>query len=111
MELISLHIISLFHALFLAQCVGSAATPLATYLLLGIDFMINMYLGARVFYLHKKGRMADCGETLQNLVVNEFLEFKIPLLFLVCFLASFHGQNAEILGITDKSVNYNDYKH
>ena len=98
-DLIASNIISIFHALFVSQCVGAAATDLSTYLLLGIDFVINMYFQCRVFYLHKKQRFEECAKELHSLVLNEFLEAIIPFLFLVCFLAAYHGPNAEIIGI------------
>ena len=98
-DLVAKNIIAVFHALFVAQCVGAAATQFSTYLLLGIDFAINMYFAGKVFWLFKKKKFDACGETLQGLVMNEFLEFTMPLLFLVCFLAAFHGPNAEIIGI------------
>ena len=83
----------------MAQCLGAAATELSKYLLLGIDFSINLYFAGKVYWLHRKKNFAKCGETLQGLVMNEFLEFIIPLLFLVCFLAAYFGPNAEIIGI------------
>ena len=86
----------------MSQCVGAAATDLSTYLLLGIDFGINMYFTGKVFWLFRKKEFAECGETLQGLVINEFLEFTMPFLFLVCFLAAFHGPNADIIGIKYK---------
>ena len=99
MDLIASNIIAVFHALFVSQCVGAAATDFSTYLLLGIDFVLNMYFQFRVFYLYKKKRFEECSEELQSLVLNEFLEAIIPLLYLVCFLAAFYGPNAEIIGI------------
>ena len=98
-DLIASNIIAVFHALFVSQCVGAAATDFSTYLLLGIDFVLNMYFQFRVFYLYKKKRFEECSEELQSLVLNEFLEAIIPLLYLVCFLAAFYGPNAEIIGI------------
>ena len=97
-DLIASNIIGVFHALFVSQCVGAAATDFSTYLLLGIDFVLNMYFQCRVFYLHKKKRFEECAEELHSLVLNEFLEAIIPFLFLVCFLAAYYGPNAEIIG-------------
>ena len=101
-DLVAKNIIAISHALFVSQCVGAAATDLSTYLLLGIDFAINMYFTSKVVWLFRKKEFAECGETLQGLVINEFLEFTMPFLFLVCFLAAFHGPNADIIGIKCK---------
>ena len=37
-------------------------------------------------------------DTVNVLVMTEVLEFVIPLGYLACFLATYYGQNAEILG-------------
>ena len=97
-DLIASNIVAVFHALFVSQCLGAAATDLSTYLLLGTDFMINMYFQCRVFYLYKKQRFEECAAELHSLVLNEFLEAIIPFLFLVCFLAAYYGPNAQIIG-------------
>ena len=39
-----------FHSLFLAVCVGSAATDTTVWILLGIDFSINIFWCILVFY-------------------------------------------------------------
>ena len=39
-----------FHSIFLAVCVGSAATDATVYTLLVIDFVINFGFTAWVFY-------------------------------------------------------------
>ena len=63
-ELIAGHIVALFHALFLSSCLGSIATEvkhvivlisskivflqMSTYILLGIDFIINLMFTGQV---------------------------------------------------------------
>ena len=93
------HIGALFHALFLASCVGSIATPVSTYILLGIDFAINIAFTCQIYYYHKKGQLEKCGAALMTVVLNEFLEMMVPITFLLCFLVSFYGGNADVIGM------------
>ena len=97
-ELVAGHIIALFHALFLAQCAGASATPVSTYLLLGVDFAINIFFAFNTFRLYKKDKIKECGESLQTLVLNETLEFMVPVMFMICFIAAYFGPNAAVIG-------------
>ena len=97
-DLFATNILSLFHCLFLATCVGSVATEISTYILLGIDFFINIYLCFDVWKKFKKNQWAQCGEALLTLVMVECLEMLVPVCYLVCFLVAFYGPNAETLG-------------
>jgi hypothetical protein len=97
-ELIAGNIVALFHALFLSSCLGSIATAISTYILLGIDFVINLIFTGQVYYYCRHGKIEKCGEALMTLVLNEFLEMTMPLTFLLCFLVSFYGGNSVILG-------------
>jgi hypothetical protein len=99
-ELIAGNIVALFHALFLSSCLGSIATEISTYILLGIDFVINLLFTGQVYYYRKKGNIKKCGDALMSLVLNEFLEMTMPLTFLLCFLVSFYGGNSVILGMS-----------
>ena len=90
-----------FHSLFLAVCVGGAATDVTVYLLIAIDFASNMFWSGLVFYRVKsggeRGRRA-CGDVLKVLVLCETLEVVMPLGYLACFVAAFYGPNARVLG-------------
>jgi len=97
-DLIAGHIVALFHALFLSSCLGSIATEVSTYILLGIDFIINLLFTGQVYWFAKRGKLEKCGEAMMTLVLNEFLEFLVPLTFVLCFLVSFYGGNREVLG-------------
>ena len=120
-ELIAGHIVALFHALFLSRssasclclqpalelhiihallisCVGSIATEMSTYILLGVDFVINLLFTGQIYWYHRQGKVDKCGAALMTLVLNEFLEMTVPITFLLCFLVSFYGGNAFIIG-------------
>ena len=42
------------HLIFLSVCAGALATDLTIYLLVGIDFLINIYFTIKVFYNQAK---------------------------------------------------------
>ena len=97
-ELNIANIVALFHALFLASCVGSIATSISAYILLGIDFAINLLFTFQIYYYHRKGNIEKCAEAMMTVVLNEFLEMFVPLTFLLCFLVSFYGGNSNLIG-------------
>ena len=63
-KLATLHYIESKHALFLAIMVGSVANSLSTWIILGTDFVINIYQGLKIVYMlksseevkHKEGK-------------------------------------------------------
>ena len=97
-ELMVGNIVALFHALFLSSCLGSVATPTSGYILLGIDFGINLIFTGQIYYYSKKEKYEKSADAMMTLVLNEFLEMAVPITFLICFLLSFYGGNAPIIG-------------
>jgi hypothetical protein len=97
-ELLAASIISFFNCLFVATCLGSVATQTATVLLLSMDFLINLYLCFGVWRKYKQEKWAECGEAMMELVLIEWVEFMVPLLYLLCFLAAFYSHNAHVIG-------------
>ena len=107
-ELIAGNIVALFHVLFLSSCIGSIATKMTTYILLGTDFLINIFFTFRVYRHHKNNQVDNCGETLMTLVLNESIEFIVPLTFLICFLVSFYGGNRNVIGKSSRVMRKTD---
>ena len=101
-ELVANNLVLTYHSLFLAVCVGSTATDLTIYLLLSVDFAVNIYFCIKIMWLKKKGttkkHKEECIEKLQLLVLSETLEFVVPIAYLFCFLAAYYGPNAKLLG-------------
>ena len=97
-ELMVGNIVALYHALFLCSCLGSVATPLSGNILLGIDFVINLIFTGQIYFCHKKGKFDKAADAMMTLVLNEFLEMAVPVTFLICFLVSFYGVNAPVIG-------------
>ena len=53
-NLCSIHYMESRHALFFAIIIGSVATPLTIYLVIGLDFIMNIYNGLYVVHMIKK---------------------------------------------------------
>ena len=92
-----------YHTIFLSVCVGGLATNTFLYVLLGVEHSINWHLVYRIWKTKKNMDQNDNNRDLlksdlQSLLLGETLEILIPLAYLVCFLAAYHGPNAEILG-------------
>ena len=60
----SIHLIETAHAIQLTIVLASVATPMTTYIMLGTDFLINVYNGLKIVYqlkLSKKENAKDEG--------------------------------------------------
>ena len=55
-KLATLHYIESKHGLFLAVMVGSVASPLSTWIILGMDFVIDIYHGLKIVYMLKTSK-------------------------------------------------------
>ena len=100
-DLVSTNLAITYHSLFLSVCIANSATELTIWILLVIDFLINICFTIRIYQLKKdfsaKNLEKIC-ELVQVLVLSEFLEMMIPLGYLLCFAAAYYGPNAHILG-------------
>ena len=97
-NLMTTHLISQFYVLFISTVVGSVASMPTTYILIGIDFLINLHGAHNVWKKFKERDITACGEELMTLVLNEFLELIVPICYLFCYLAAWYGQNQGIIG-------------
>ena len=62
----SIHLIETAHAIQLTIVLASVATPMTTYIMLGTDFLINVYNGLKIVYqlkLSKKENTKDEGKS------------------------------------------------
>ena len=48
------HYVETRHALFLATVLADLATPATTYVIIGMDFLLNIYHGSKIVYFIKK---------------------------------------------------------
>lgn len=95
------------HSLFLVIKIGSMATDVTTYLILSVEFMINLHSCYKIFKLHstKVTELSQIHqleskkeEEVQMLVVCEMMEILVPLVYLSTFFIAYYGPNANILG-------------
>ena len=48
------HYVETRHALWLATVLADVATPATTYVIIGMDFLLNIYHGSKIVYFIKK---------------------------------------------------------
>ena len=87
------------HAFIVAYIIGSIATVETSAILLGIGFIMNMYICLKLIYLKKKRPMEVDMQIglLQDLVINEIIEFMVPPIYLATLIIAFYGPNAELI--------------
>ena len=89
--------------LFLSVGLGTVATDVTCWVILAIDFSINMYLVVKISWTKWKHGFneeneAHMVELFQELIINETVEIIVPFTYLVCFLIAYYGPNAELIG-------------
>ena len=94
------HAVSTTHALFLAYTLGSVATIATSAIILSADFLINLFINAWIIYLRLKNpsEIKKSILLLQILVINELVEFMVPVSYGICFAAAYLGPNSGIHG-------------
>lgn len=84
----------------LCNVIGSTATDQTSWLLIGIDLVYNIYLSLRIVWL--KRRYPNISEkhidTLQDLAVNEIVEFQASLAYLLVLAITYIGPNGKLFG-------------
>ena len=100
--------VELAFSFFIVIIIGSKATELTTYSILGLNFFLNLVLCINIIRTHKK--VADISselidvrnktknEMMTELILIETVEFVVPVMFMVTFAITFYGPNAYIIG-------------
>ena len=90
------------HCVFLSTVLGSQITNLSTWLIVGMDLLINLCIAIRIIWLKKENkfgeRTKDAELQLITLVTVEMVETVVPVTFLICLLMSYYGPNSELIG-------------
>ena len=100
-EVVAICLTLTHHMLFLSVFLGSIATNVTIYILLGMDQFINVCFIIKILRTKQnptKENIKKLIATIQILVIVESLEFLIPLTYLFCFIPAYLGPNSEILG-------------
>ena len=97
----SWHWMAAVNSFFLTIAISSVATVTTSYLVLTIDFLVNMCLCFQIILKYRKKNNALNDEImlhLNELVLNEKLEAVIPAGYCLCYLMAYFGPNKAILG-------------
>ena len=93
-----LHDMATRHALALSIVATTQATTQTTFLLIGIDFAINVFLAINIIRKKKQNPEENIDQDVQELMMAEKIEFVIPLLFYITYLMGYHGPNGDLFG-------------
>ena len=99
-KLVGGYMVSTWHAVFICYSIGSLTTDFTSWLIMGIDFLINICISVRLVWV-KKRRPDDIEkqyELLLEVLIAELTEFLVPLAFLLTFIASYYGPNSTLIG-------------
>ena len=94
------------NAFYLTVAISSVATNATSFLILAIDFSLNIYISLQILWKFKKNnhQMDDEIKLLLNeLVMNEKLEAVIPIGYGITYLMAYCGPNKHILGDIENS--------
>ena len=88
------------HIMNLCFVVGSFATTTTSWLLMIVDFSLNVLLCLRIVWTRKRNsyQMQKQIILLQDLVVFELVEFQGPLAFIFVIALAYYGPNGYIIG-------------
>ena len=94
--------VTIGHSIFLANTVGNIVTNTNSYVIMAIDFLLNMFICCKIIYLkYKDDTPANKVKTiqlLQELMIYEWIEVVIPMAYLVFLMMAYYGPNKELIG-------------
>ena len=88
------------YTMHMCYILGTSSTLPTEIFLVGFDFIFNIYTCLRLVWLHKR-RPEDVEEQIdliQELALNELMEFISPLSFIIAFILAYTGPNAKLIG-------------
>ena len=99
-EIVCNHNVSLEHAKFVTYFIGTVATTSTSACILVMDYLINLRLCLKLIWGRNRGFLdaEKCIKLLQDLAINEMIEFVTPLAYLACLVIAFYGPNSELIG-------------
>ena len=97
-EIMVLHDFATRHALALSIMANTLASVQTSFLLIGIDFAINIFLAINIIRKKRTNPEVDVDQDVQELMMAEKIEFVIPLLFYLTFVMGYYGPNGDLFG-------------
>ena len=97
------HNINTRHVVFLSVMLGSAATDHSSWVILGTDFVYNIYLAIKIIWIRKRRCASEKSdremfELLYTLTTNELVEVVVPVTYMIGFFCAYYGPNGEQIG-------------
>ena len=97
------HNLNTRHCVFLSVTLGTEATDLTSWVILGTDFVYNTYLAAKIIWIKRRRctnneNDEEMFHLMYSLTINELVEVVVPLTYMICFLFAFYGPNGEQIG-------------
>ena len=88
------------YASMLCIVLGSLATSSTSWLLIGVDYLYNMWLCLKIVRTRKRSpqMIQEQIGALEELALCELVEFHVPLAFILVFLGASYGPNSGLFG-------------
>ena len=88
------------HTIWTCYNLGSFTTNVTSWVLMGIDFSLNILLCSRIVWrrMQKHEELEEQISSLQHLASYELAEFHAPLSFILMFVVAYYGPNSTLLG-------------
>ena len=88
------------HTIWTCYNLGSFTTNVTSWVLMGIDFSLNIFLCSRIVWrrIQKDEELDEQISSLQHLASYELAEFHAPLSFMLMFIVAYYGPNSTLLG-------------
>ena len=82
------HNINNRHSFFLAVILGTVATDLTCWIILAVDFSINIYLCVKIIWTRRKGinenNEYDMVNSFLELIISQTVEIVVPFAYFTC---------------------------
>ena len=98
---------NIYTAFYVSTAMGTFATELTGYVILSLDFAMNIWTTTRICKIHKKigpelisneKLKIDLNYALSELALVEIIEFIVPINYIVSLVIAMYGPNSSILG-------------
>ena len=88
------------HSIIMCYIIGWSTDEITAWVLMGVDFLMNIYLCLRIVWSRKRNpeNLQDQTNLLQELAIVEMVEFLAPLSFILVFSLAYYTPVGAIVG-------------
>ena len=101
-EVIAIHYAAVRHIIFLSVNLGGITTNETAFLMFGCDFITNLICCAGTMWLRSNTRSEEKVDMklkiIMTHIINEAVEFVMPIAYCLCFIIAYFGPNASLMG-------------